>query len=285
MTVQVGVGVFPEPGFLRRAAAAAEAADFLEIAPETLWDAGRAAGARHASMLHLVRRSGRGVVGHGVGLSLGGVGDDARFERHLAAVARDHAAFGFAWYSDHLGFVGHGGSFAALPLPLPPTDEAVAAVARRLRRVAEVVPLVAVENTAQTFLLGGPRDEARFLGRILTAADCGLVLDLHNVAVTCANVGASAEEYVAALDLSRVIEIHVSGGSASEPAWLASGRSFRLDSHDGAVPEDVWRLLERTVPACPNLRGVTVEWVAEGLGPDDGPRLAAEVARARSVAC
>lgn len=281
--MQVGVAIYPDPVFLRRAAEAMESSDFLEIAPETLWDTGRAAGSRHAATRDLVRRSGRAVVGHGVGLSLGGTGDDARFETHLAALRRDHEAFGFAAYSDHLGFTGHGGRHAALPLPLPPTAEAVARVAQRLRRVAEVLPGVAFENTAQTFLLGTPLDEARFVNRILAAADCGLVLDLHNVVVTCTNVGADPDAYIDALDLGRVVELHVSGGSVSDAEWVPSRRTLRLDSHDGPVPADVWRLLERVIPRCPGAQRITVEWIDDGLGEGDGPRLAADVARVRRV--
>lgn len=291
--VGVGVALYPDADFLRRAAAALEAADYLEIAPETLWDARREPSPRHAATLELVRRAELPVVGHGVGLSIGDATDgadggprDARFDAHLAAIRRDHAAFGFAWYSDHLGWTGHGAAVAALPLPLPPTDEAVATVARRMRRLAEVVPLAAFENTAHTFVLGTPLDEARFVGRILDAADCGLVLDLHNVAVTCANAGGDPAAYLDALPLARVIELHVSGGSRSEAEWLPSRRTLRLDSHDGPVPDDVWPLLERVLPRCPNARGVTVEWIDEGLGPDDGPRLLADVERVRGlVAC
>ena len=58
---------------------------------------------------------------------------------------------------------------------------------------------------------------------------------------------------------ARSFEIHVSGGSDSDGAWLKSGAVLRLDAHDNAVPEEVWHLLERVVPLCANLRGVTLE--------------------------
>ena len=56
-----------------------------------------------------------------------------------------------------------------------------------------------------------------------------------------------------------MIEIHLSGGSDSEPGWLPDGRTLRLDTHDGPVPEPVWRAYEQVRPRCPNLRGVVVE--------------------------
>lgn len=44
----------------------------------------------------------------------------------------------------------------------------------------------------------------------------------------------------------RVLELHLSGGSDSGPDWLPSRRVLRLDSHDGAVPEPVWRAFAGT---------------------------------------
>ena len=87
-------------------------------------------------------------------------------------------------------------------------------------------------------------DEARFLRQVLASARAHLVLDLHNVHTMAQNLGFAAEDYLAQLDLAQVIEIHVSGGSLSDGSWLPGGRALRLDSHDAAVPEAVWRLFE-----------------------------------------
>jgi uncharacterized protein (UPF0276 family) len=97
------------------------------------------------------------------------------------------------------------------------------------------------------------------------------------------NAGFDPWRYVERLPLERVIEIHVSGGSDSEPAWLLSGAALRLDSHDSAVPEDVWRMLERVAPLCPNLRGVTLERMEGTVGEDDVGVLEEELRRVRSI--
>ena len=78
-----------------------------------------------------------------------------------------------------------------------------------------------------------------------------------------------------------MIEIHVSGGSESDPAWLRSGKSMRLDSHDGAVPEPVWDLLERALPLCSNLRGVTLERMEGTVEAEHVPLLEQELRRIR----
>ena len=132
------------------------------------------------------------------------------------------------------------------------------------------------------FLLGDALDEPAFI----TAAigDFGhVLLDLHNLHTMALNHRFDPLAYLARLDLARVIEIHVSGGAESDPAWLPGGRTMRLDSHDHAVPEEVWALLEYVVPRCPNLRGVTLERMEGTVRPEDVPVLRAEITRARAI--
>jgi hypothetical protein len=262
-----------------------EEADFLEVGPETLWAAGCAPGPRWDGFLDLVRRSGLPVVGHGVDFSLGSPPEGPRAEAWLAAIRRDHEALSFEWYGEHLGFTQHDGAVASLPLPLPPTDEAVRAVAASVARLREIVPLVVVENQVSYFALGDAAREPEFLNAVCETAGCGLLLDLHNAVVQCANLGLDASRWLDALDLRHVVEIHVSGGSVSDPAWLPSGRTLRLDSHDGPVPEDVWTRLAWTLPRCPNLRGVVLERLDGTLREEDVPAHEADVRRLRAMLC
>jgi uncharacterized protein (UPF0276 family) len=111
-----------------------------------------------------------------------------------------------------------------------------------------------------------------------------LLLDLHNVYTMGKNFDFDPNEYVDRLDLSRVIEIHISGGSDSEPGWLPSRSTMRLDSHDAPVPEPVWTLLARVVPRCPNLRGVTLERMEGTVETGDTALLREEVRRAKRIA-
>jgi uncharacterized protein len=97
------------------------------------------------------------------------------------------------------------------------------------------------------------------------------------------NTGADAHEWLRRLDCSRVIEIHLSGGDHSDPRWLRSARSLRLDSHDHAVPEAVWQLFEQVLPRCTNLRGVTLERMEATVTAADVEPLHAELRRIREV--
>ena len=255
----------------------------FEVAPDQLWLDDVTPSPRRAAMLALVRAAGKPVFGHGLTLSLGGVDDAARFQRQLARIARDQADFGFVHFSEHLGFTAHDGYELALPLPLPFTDEAVAHVAGRLRRLQEVVGRVAFENSAFPFVLGDPAEEPRFLNRIAEAGEAGLVLDLHNAYVHCHNYGLDLERWVDRIDAARVVELHVSGGSLSAPEWSPSGRQLRVDTHDDAVPEPVWAAYRRIVPRCRGLRAVIVERIRVEADAVEAYRQ--EVVRAREILC
>jgi uncharacterized protein (UPF0276 family) len=263
--------------------------DYYEIAPETTWAVAPSGdfvpNGFHGRFLELGSRDDKPFVAHGVGFSLGsaGHGDAERRRRHLARIARDQRAFRFQWYTDHLGATAFGGCSMTLPIAIPMTPFGAKTVEASLAELQAFVPDVGVENSVAYFTLGDPLEEPRFLARVLSRPRTHLLLDLHNVYTMSQNFGFEAEAYLARLDLTRVIEIHLSGGSSSEPDWLG-GRVVRLDSHDSAIPERVWRLFEEVAPRCRALRGVTIERMEGTVGPSDVPLLFEEVRRARRIA-
>ena len=291
MTSRLGVG-FPlhaDEDFLALTRQILEDdADWFEVSPETLW---REQGGRivpngfHAMFREIREWSGKPFVAHGLAFSLGTPlpGDETRTEAWLARLRADHEAFRFEWLSDHLGYTVIDGLQAVLPLPLPFTPDAVAAVAARMRRLASVVPTVAFENPVTYFAGSDPVGEPDFLNAIARAAPCSMVLDLHNVHCQAANLGQDPADYVDRLDLDKVVELHVSGGRESEASWLPSRRVFRLDSHDGPVPEAVWSLLERVLPKCRNARGLLVERLNGTVDEAGLPALRDEVRRAKDL--
>jgi uncharacterized protein (UPF0276 family) len=125
-------------------------------------------------------------------------------------------------------------------------------------------------------------EEPAFLRRIVRDLGFHLLLDLHNVYTMATNFDFDPSAYVAQLDLSRVIEIHLSGGADSAAEWLPSRRVMRLDSHDSAIPEPVWELFAQVLPSCRNLRGVTIERMEGTVGPQDVKVLREELRRARA---
>ena len=295
MTAQVAIGftLQPDAEFLDRLAPlffADSCIDYFEITPETTWYTSSdscdfVANGFAARFLQLGQKTGKPFVGHGVGMSLGNVSrkDAVRRRNWLAQLRSDQQRFQFRWYTEHLGMTAPAGLAMTLPLPTLMDDAGVRRVAQRLRAIATIVPMCGVENTAQYFVLGDVLDEPRFISRLLKRARGHLLLDLHNVYTMAENLGFAAADYLNRLDLSQVIEIHVSGGSYSDGGWLPSGRMLRLDSHDGAVPEAVWQLLDDVLPRCANLRGVTLERMEGTVAPDGARELHDELKRLRAA--
>lgn len=266
-----------------------EEPDYYEVAPETLWTLGPngelVPNGYHRRFELLRAETARPFVAHGVGYSPSGLGpvDDARRARWREAIGRSHAALDFDWYSDHLGATVLGDRNLLLPMPVPLVEAVAERTRSRLLQLRTVVPLVAVENTAFYFLLGEALDEPEFLAHALDGEGLHLVLDLHNLFVNARNHGYDPDRWLQQAPLEKVIELHVSGGSSSDPAWLPGGATRLLDSHDDVVPPEVWRLLEEVAPRCPALRGVTLERMEGTVAADDVPRLKEEVCRVREL--
>lgn len=267
--IGVGFTLQPDDEFLERTARVARSADYLELTPETTWfaqgepstESTLVPNAFHARFLAAARAWRKPVVAHGVGFSMqtDDPDDAPRTRAWLARMREDHALFEFAWWTDHLGATSLAGEHTALPMPMPYDERSLAALRARLDAMAEIVPDAGVENTVVHFTLGDPLDEPRFLARTLDRPGRHLVLDLHNLHTMATNLRFDPHAWLARAPLHRVIELHVSGGSESPARWLPSGRSVRLDGHDGAVPEEVWALLDAVLPRCPSARGVTLE--------------------------
>ncbi len=285
-----GITLQPEPKYLELLEPIFhDEAEYFEITPETLWRKDHKGefvpNAYHEHFSKLIRQSGKPVVAHGVGLSLGSAdpSDAERCRIHLQRIAETHREFDFAWYSDHYGVTNLAGLAITLPVAVPMTEAMANLIRMRLAQLQQIVPDVGFENSVLYFLLGDWLDEPAFFSKILQQPHSHLLLDLHNAYTMAVNLNADLDEYVERLDLSRVIEIHLSGGTPSDPAWLPSGKILRLDSHDAAIPEPVWELYERVVPRCTNLRGVTVERMEGTVEEDDVQVIRGELRRAKEV--
>lgn len=284
---QVGFTLQPDTRFLHLLEdVAVSGCDFFEVAPETLWffeGETMHPNAYYRRILDIGRGCDKPFVAHGVGYSIGSATPGSRRELWLRAIASTHRDFGFLWYTDHLGASELDGQPMTLPLALPMTGEMASHVREGLKELQQVVPDVGLENSVFYYLLGDPLDEPAFLASALGAEGMHLLLDLHNVYTMALNLGFEPSAYLDRLPLERVIEIHVSGGADSDPSWLPDGQTMRLDSHDSAVPEGVWELLETVAPRCANLAGVTLERMEGTVTPSDVPLLQAELRRVREV--
>ena len=199
------------------------------------------------------------IIPHALDLSLGSADgvDGAYLERLAALIERLDPP----WWSEHLAFTRAGGVRIGHLMPLPRTPAAVAAVARNVAQVARAIrtPLL-LENSAAQFTLPGGMDEAEFIGAVVGATGCGLLLDLANLHADAVNHGGDARALLARLPLERVVQLHLAGGDLD--------RGVLVDSHASAVAPEVWRLAEEVLARAP-VRAAILERDARfaGVGP------------------
>ena len=181
---------------------------------------------------------------HGVGLSIGGESPpDPAHLRALQALLRRYEPESF---SEHLAWSSHGGVFLNDLLPLPYSNDT-------LTRVCEHIDLVQTYLGRQ-MLLENPATyvefqqsnygEAEFIAEIVQRSGCGLLLDVNNAYISCTNHGRSAEQYITALPLHAVAELHLAGFSRDTDS---AGAPLLIDSHGSRVDPAVWELYNNTI--------------------------------------
>ncbi len=126
-------------------------------------------------------------------------------------------------------------------LPLPYTDEVVRHVSRRIRMVQDFLERpILIENVSSYMAFRQSRlTEWEFLREVAQEADCGILLDINNVFVSAFNHRFSAEEYIDAIPVERVVQYHLAGHTDCG--------THLLDTHDHPVRDEVWALYERAV--------------------------------------
>ena len=247
------------PDFLR---ANLDLLDYVAVIPDTFWsDRGADERPRYVELeadVDFLEWLGERIplVAHGIGLSIASAGPvDLEYVDQVAAWQR---RYGFRWHSDHLSYVrvadehGHDHN-AGLAIPFPYDDELLALVAERVEFVQAQVPapFLLENNVAYIDIPDQDMTESEFVNRLTAQTGCDAA-DVHNVVVNATNHHFDAHAFVRELDLTRVGEVHVAGGS--ELAGMYT------DSHSGPAPEAVWRLLDDVVVAAPNLCGITFEF-------------------------
>jgi uncharacterized protein (UPF0276 family) len=261
-TTAIGVGVVYSGALaevLVDSADVVDVVDVVSVIPETLWHERRQA-PRYEWIPAAVRlfdevAATHPVVFHGIGLSLGSAGPlDVHHVHQLSRAARRYQP---RFVSEHLAAfrVGHGrlAAHAGVGLPIAFDSDTLREMAPKVAATSRILDRrLLLENSAiYVEVPYSEWTEAGMLNRLCDATGCGVLLDLHNLHVCELDLGWSADDYLAELDLANVVEIHVAGGEHI-------GRWY-TDAHSGACPQRVWDLLAQVVDAAPNLALVTFE--------------------------
>jgi uncharacterized protein (UPF0276 family) len=224
----VGIGL--RRGLLKDLQAAPVGAfDFLEVAPENWIGIGGAHGAAFRALTERYPLS-----CHGLSLSLGGPAPlDVGFLQEVRMFL-DH--YQVPLYSEHLSYCSDDGHLYDL-LPLPFTEEAVQHVAARIRQSQDILGRrLAVENVSYYAAPQQDMDELTFTNAVLREADCDLLLDVNNVYVNSINHGFDPQTFLAGIDATRVVAMHVAG-------HFDVSDTLKIDTHGASVKPVVWSLL------------------------------------------
>ena len=207
------------------------AVDWFEIISENFIDSqGRP---RHVLRQVAERYS---VVMHGVSLSIGST-DPLNFD-YLAKLKQLAVEIGAKWISDHLCWTGIAGHNSHDLLPLPLNEEALAHVAERVRIVQDFLerPLILENPSTYITFANSTLSEWEFLRELTELTNCGLLLDVNNIYVSCRNHDWDALAYLHSLPHDRVVQFHLAGHTDLG--------THCIDTHDGRVVDAVWQLYE-----------------------------------------
>lgn len=217
----------------------AAAVDFLEIHAENYFVAG---GPRLRRLERLRERLPLSL--HGVGLSIGG--EAPLDEAHLDALAALLQRFEPRWFSEHLAWSSHGGTWLNDLLPLPYDDATLQRVCEHIDRVqTRLRRRMLLENPSSYVAYEcSTWDEGAFIAEVVRRTGCGALLDVNNAYVSGVNHGRDPWALIEALPAEAVGEIHLAGFAEDRDA---AGDRMLIDHHGAPVDAAVWALYQRTL--------------------------------------
>jgi uncharacterized protein len=250
----VGIVYFSELAQLRNVDLTAY--DVLEIEPETFWAIDPSGNlAANTGKLSEVATLANACLVHSVGLSVGNALTPSA--QTLELLAKNVRLLSSPYASEHLSFNCIGKPpderWTGFLLPPPQTLDGVALAVDQLHRFRDALGVPVAFETGVNYFQprAGDLGDGEFFAMVAESADCGILLDLHNLFTNERNGRVTVERVLESLPLERVWEVHVAGGHFH--------RGFYLDAHDGLTSPELRKLTERVVPRLPNLRAIVFE--------------------------
>jgi uncharacterized protein (UPF0276 family) len=193
------------------------------------------------------------IVMHGVSMSIGST-DPLDFE-YLAKLKALAQRVNAVWMGDHVCWTGVAGRNGHDLYPIPYNENTLEFLVERIRIVQDFLerPLILENPSTYMTFANSTMPEEEFLNRMAIDADCGLLLDVNNVYVTCRNHDLDPYEYLAAMPYDRVVQIHIAGHTDKG--------THCIDTHDGRVIDEVWALYAE-VQRRAGSRATLLEWDA-----------------------
>jgi uncharacterized protein (UPF0276 family) len=199
------------------------------------------AGDGDLALLVELRRGGRQISLHNAGVSLAATaGPDPE---RLSALKRLVDLLQPILVSEHLTWSRADGRCLPDLLPVPRSNEILARCAANIQKVQDLLGRqILIENpTHYLDLRGHSWSQTSFLSELSRRSNCGLLIDINNVAVGARNTGFVASEWLDAIPAGRVGEIHLAGHSLDFEGTLL------IKSDNAPVSDEVWELYRQFV--------------------------------------
>lgn len=260
MRLDLGIGVVAHGGLDLFWSEIGALVDVVEVEPQTLWIEVPDGWEPDPVAMGWLVSVDRPLIAHGVGFPVGGqLPPDPRGVELFADCCR---MLGVRHASEHMSFnraalFGSGADdrllHAGFLLPPRQTWETIEAAVCHIHQYQRRLDQPFLIETGVSYLARGDDElsDGDFLRELVERADCGILLDLHNLWANERNGRQSVADVLRAIPLERVLEVHVAGGYQMG--------DYYLDAHSGACDDVLIRLLADTLPMLPEVRAVVFE--------------------------
>lgn len=255
---ELGIGLSFSSGLKKAIKENKEKINVLEIEPQTFWYETQNPNNPYfydEDNLNELKNLNIPKIIHGIGFPVGGTIPPSLDQ--YKPLTKMISSLKSVWTSEHLGFnqvrTEKGVLKTGFLLPPRQTGEGVKIAVNSIKSMASRIPNQFCFETGVNYLQ--PRSDelpdGYFIRKVAEGADCGIILDLHNIWANELNGRQSVKEYIDQLPLERVWEIHVAGGFEYKNYWL--------DAHSGGMQEDLFDLCKKVMPRFPNLKAIIFE--------------------------
>jgi uncharacterized protein (UPF0276 family) len=173
---------------------------------------------------------------HGVALSLGSAEelDRGHLSRFKALIERIEPMP----VSEHLAWSAVGGAYLNDLLPLPYTEASLDLFCRHVEEAQEALGRRLLIENPSSYLRyrESPIPEAEFIREVACRTGCGILCDVNNIYVSAWNFGFDPFDYLEALPIAAIGEIHLAGHLTAEDVDIL------IDDHGSRVAQPVWEL-------------------------------------------
>lgn len=233
--------------------------DVVELEPQTTWEkVGDGPHQRYRpdrEALARVAALSQPALLHGIGQPVGGVVTDP--VPHLDLLRETVGVLDPCWVSEHLSFnrLRVDGRVREAGFLLPPRQDpaGVRVAAAAVRRYGAALGRPVAFETGVNYFRPRPGElpDGDFFAGVATAADSGILLDLHNLWCNERNGRITVEEVLTRLPLDRVWEVHLAGGDELDGTVL--------DAHRGGVDPELLDLATGVVERLPQVGALMFE--------------------------